>query len=255
MHSLKIDRICSHYTNRTSNIKSSLHSASSNIKKRYFNSYNRGYGNNYYNDNTGAAVYGIIGANLLIFGMWNYDQFYSYNRKFDRFMKSHFTTSIQAIKHGYLHTLVTSTFSHSSFWHLASNLMGLFFFGRTCNAAMGNVRFLQFYLFSGLVGSAAQLELNRRETYSPYGNKVILGASGAVNACIAVATCLNPRATVIILPIPVPIPMVAFAGGYLFYTIYSIKSDSGGGVAHGSHIGGLAAGAFYFVVNRLLKRI
>lgn len=68
-----------------------------------------------------TALYSLMAANVAVFVAWRGDA---------AFMRRHFTTSWDAIKAGRIHTLVTSAFSQSGTWHLFSNMLGLYFFGR-----------------------------------------------------------------------------------------------------------------------------
>lgn len=68
-----------------------------------------------------TALYGLMGANVAVFLAWRGDA---------RFMLRHFTTSWDAVREGRLHTLVLSAFSQRDTWHLISNMIGLYFFGR-----------------------------------------------------------------------------------------------------------------------------
>ncbi len=49
--------------------------------------------------------------------------------------------------------LVTSTFTHVEIWHIAFNMLALWFLGPALEAAVGRARFLAIYLGSGLTGS------------------------------------------------------------------------------------------------------
>lgn len=68
---------------------------------------------------------------------------------------------------------LTSAFTHLEVWHLAMNMLVLWFLGPQIEAALGRTRFLAVYLLAALGGSVAVL------WWSPaYGSTV--GASGAI---------------------------------------------------------------------------
>lgn len=69
--------------------------------------------------------------------------------------------------------LLTSVFAHVELLHLGFNMLALYFLGPMLEAALGRVRFLAVYLFSGLAGSALVMLLSE-----PYAQT--LGASGAI---------------------------------------------------------------------------
>ncbi len=69
--------------------------------------------------------------------------------------------------------LLTSAFAHVEIWHIAFNMLALWFLGPQLEAALGRARFLALYLVSALAGSVVVL------WFSPE-NTATLGASGAI---------------------------------------------------------------------------
>jgi membrane associated rhomboid family serine protease len=69
--------------------------------------------------------------------------------------------------------LVTSQFTHVQLWHIAGNMLALWFLGPQLEAVLGRSRFLALYLLSGLAGSVAVLWLS-----GEFG--LTVGASGAI---------------------------------------------------------------------------
>ena len=67
--------------------------------------------------------------------------------------------SLDGIKHGRLWQLITFQFMHSVPWpwHLLGNCLGLYFFGRSIEEALGRGRFLRLYFACGLLGGVLQL--------------------------------------------------------------------------------------------------
>ncbi|MCB5178112.1 rhomboid family intramembrane serine protease [Streptomyces antimicrobicus] len=80
---------------------------------------------------------------------------------------------VHGVATGEYHRLLTSVFLHQEWWHLASNMIGLWFLGGPLEAALGRARFLALYLLSGLGGSALAYVVTEP-------NVPTLGASGAV---------------------------------------------------------------------------
>ena len=66
-----------------------------------------------------------MGLNVAVFAAW-YESERDY--KLRKFMNNHFLLSNQGIKKGYLHTMVTSFFSHKDIWHLGFNLLTFYTF-------------------------------------------------------------------------------------------------------------------------------
>lgn len=75
-------------------------------------------------------------ANVLVWMGWQTDLARS-------FMPKHFLLSMESIKRGRIHTLVTCFFSHFSIGHLLTNLLVLYFFSPAAIMALGTTRFLQ----------------------------------------------------------------------------------------------------------------
>jgi len=95
-------------------------------------------------------------------------------------------------------TILTSMFLHKDFWHIFSNMLGLFFFGRIVYKMMGGWRFLIVYFVGGLVGNAVYLMLGPEVS-------IAYGASGAVYAIAGTLVVLMPNMRVSlwgIIPLP-----------------------------------------------------
>lgn len=144
-------------------------------------------------------------------------------------------------------TYVTYAFVHSSFWHLASNMLFLWVFGDNVEDAMGHVRFLLFYLLCAISGALFHGFIGETSE-SP-----LIGASGAISGVIAAYVILHPRVRVWVLvfmrvPIPLPafVPLVIWIGQQ--FVMLAIEPD--GNVSWGAHVGGIVAGALLVVVMR-----
>ncbi|MBI4283397.1 MAG: rhomboid family intramembrane serine protease [Chloroflexi bacterium] len=127
-------------------------------------------------------------------------------------------------------TIVTNLFIHAPFpaiWHVAGNMLTLYFFGSYLIQLIGERYFLIIYFVGGLVGNIFFMLLA-----SPFSTAI--GASGAVFAVGGALTVLRPKLPVFIFPIPVPIPLwVAVIGGFLIISP---------GIAWQAHLGGLLLG-------------
>lgn len=69
--------------------------------------------------------------------------------------------------------LLTSMFTHVEVWHIAFNMLALWFLGPQLEMVLGRLRFLALYLVSGLAGSVCVFWLSSEDGRT-------LGASGAV---------------------------------------------------------------------------
>jgi len=83
-------------------------------------------------------------------------------------------------------TLVTGTFLHAGWLHIAGNMVFLWAFGPRIEDAMGRVRYLMFYLIGGVVAMLAQV------AGSPSSHVPCLGASGAIAAVMGAFIVMFP---------------------------------------------------------------
>ncbi|SHJ14521.1 rhomboid family intramembrane serine protease [Wenxinia saemankumensis] len=143
-----------------------------------------------------------------------------------------------------MHTLVTSTFLHAGFWHLAGNMLFLWIYGDNMEDEFGRVGFLLFYLAGGIAASLLQWAA---EPWSPIP---VVGASGAIAAVMGGYLLLFPRARIDILLFLVvyvrtfAVPAFLVLGLWFALQIFggvNTPTDEGG-VAYWAHIGGFAAG-------------
>ena len=104
----------------------------------------------------------------------------------------------------------TYMFSHVSFWHLFSNMLGLFIFGVIVERNVGSKEFLLYYL---LTGTAAGVASYFSYLYSGSVFTVVLGASGALYAVMLLFAVLFPSAVVYvfgIIPMRAPVLVLVY---------------------------------------------
>lgn len=143
--------------------------------------------------------------------------------------------------------LFTTMFTHADFLHLAGNMWFLWIFGDNVEDRMGRVKFLLFFLLSGLVATLVHVIFNLSSAVP------VVGASGAVSGVLGAYMVLFPQARVrtfififIFIDI-VMIPAVFFIGLWIaFQVINGLLSlgAGGGGVAWFAHIGGFLFGLY-----------
>ncbi|HEX2892936.1 MAG TPA: rhomboid family intramembrane serine protease [Marmoricola sp.] len=80
---------------------------------------------------------------------------------------------VSGVADGAYWQLATSVFSHVQVWHIAFNMLALYFLGPQLEMVLGRARFLAVYLLSGLAGSTAVMWLADEHIQT-------LGASGAI---------------------------------------------------------------------------
>jgi len=141
-------------------------------------------------------------------------------------------------------TIFTSMFLHGGFLHLAGNMLYLWIFGNNVEDAMGHLRFVLFYVLSGIAAALAMAYID------PASQVPMVGASGAISGVLAAYVLLYPRARVtVIVPLgiilyPFTIAAMWVVGFWFVMQLVSAAFASPGqpGTAWWAHVGGFAAG-------------
>jgi len=144
-------------------------------------------------------------------------------------------------------TLLTSMFMHGGLAHIFGNMLYLWVFGDNLEHALGRLRFLLFYLLTGLLAGLAHVFA----TVATGGNMLIpaLGASGAISGVLGGYILLYPKRQVRVWTGRGVAVMPAFVSLGLWF-VFQLVSGLGmlgsgaqaGGVAYAAHIGGFVAG-------------
>ena len=149
-------------------------------------------------------------------------------------------------------TIFTSMFMHGGWFHVGGNMLYLGIFGNNIEDTLGHVRYLLFYLASGVAASLAQVAIG------PNSDVPMIGASGAVSGVLGAYLLLFPHAhvtTLIILGFffrVVKIPALVVLGFWIVLQLLNGLGSFGarGGVAFFAHIGGFLAGMGLLFVLR-----
>ncbi|KAK4750463.1 hypothetical protein SAY87_003945 [Trapa incisa] len=189
---------------------------------------------------TDNVVLGLVAANVVVFLLWQVA---------DRgFMMRNFMISVDNIRKGYLHTMVTHAFSHMSIGHIVSNMLGLYFFGQHIGRVFGPEFLLKLY-FAGAIGGAIFFLVYHAFSDSKYKGLFTvdpsripgLGASGAVNAIMLLDIFLFPKSTLMfefIIPVPAILLGIYIIGKDMLRVIEGDPEVSGA-----AHLGGAAVAA------------
>lgn len=144
-------------------------------------------------------------------------------------------------------TLLTSMFLHGNLLHLVGNMLFLWIFGDNLEDALGRVRYLLFYLCSGLIAALSHIlvSLGEPARYIP-----TLGASGAVSGVLGGYIYLFPRSQVtgILVRFLVTLPASWALGIWFAYQLVMALLDAGGGVAYMAHVGGFVGGLLLVIL-------
>src|SRR6266536_3290659 len=143
-------------------------------------------------------------------------------------------------------SVFVAMFLHGGWLHIGGNMLFLWVFGNNVEDKIGRIPYLLFYLFCGVVASAAQILV---DPSSPIPN---LGASGAIAGVLGAYLVMFPRRRVYSL-VPIvfiftllPLPAIVVLGFWFVLQFFSgvttVANHLNGGVAYFAHIGGFAAG-------------
>jgi len=138
-------------------------------------------------------------------------------------------------------------FMHGGWMHILGNMVFLWAFGPEVEDAMGPLRYLAFYLLSGLVASVAQIAT------MPGSTVPTLGASGAIAGVMGAFLITYPGDQVKTLLVfgwfirITFIPAALLIGFWflvqLFNQVGAVADVQSGGVAYMAHVGGFIFGA------------
>jgi len=185
---------------------------------------------------------GLIFVNVLIF-LWQRfalpDNASEMVYKYYGFVPREFMTSLitrwDLLPYNAL-TLFSSMFLHGSFLHLAGNMLYFWIFGNNIEDAFGHMRFIPFYISSGLVAAVVQF------FYDPTSGVPMIGASGAISGILGAYLVLFPYARIktLVFFFVVDLPAVVLLTIWFFVQIY--YSTAMEGIAWYAHIGGFIFG-------------
>jgi len=160
----------------------------------------------------------------------------------------------RVVKHFEIWRLLTAAFCHSTgtIWHLAWNMLIVFFFGPQIERLYGRRDFLAFYLTVAVVANAAFCAVPYIFGGSPY--TYVLGASGCGMALIVLCALYFPNQTVIFFFIPMPLWLLG-ALLVLGDVVGALNPRTGGPIAYSVHLAGAGLGALYRFVDLRLTTI
>lgn len=160
---------------------------------------------------------------------------------------------------GNQYTFFTNMFLHGGWVHFIGNMWILYIFGDNVEDRMGRIRYLFFYIITGLIAGFTHYMLYRSSTAPA------IGASGAISGVMAAYMFLFPRSKILsfvpvfFLPLLIPIPAFIFVAiwfiGQLFSGTYHLLfSPTATGIAFWAHIGGFLGGLILYRLFLLPKR-
>ena len=147
-----------------------------------------------------------------------------------------------------LSTPITSLFLHGGLAHLLSNMWFLHVFGDNVEDALGRIRFVRVYLFTGVVAVLAHVVIQ------PDSRLPLVGASGAISGVLGAYVLLFPRARVVTFFFLFFFELPAFFFILLWFALQvfsgcgSLSSTETSGIAFFAHVGGFLAGVAFMLV-------
>ena len=147
-------------------------------------------------------------------------------------------------------SVLYSMFLHEGIFHIASNLLILWVFGRVIEDMLGHFTYLFVYLAGGIVATLTFV-------YTHYHSVTpALGASGAIAAVMGVAVVLNPNAKLLTL-LQTSGTQVAYMPAWsvlgLFFASQFFYGNNS--VAWQAHVGGMIFGALFGLGILLVRRL
>ena len=150
--------------------------------------------------------------------------------------------------------IFSSMFLHGGWFHIISNMWVLLIFGDNVEAVLGGIRYLIFYLLSGVAAGLLQ-------TYVlPSSTIPMIGASGAVAGVLGAYLVLFPRSRIAslvpilfiftIVEIPATLFLIFWFVSQLYSGLFAVQGSGGSGIAWWAHIGGFAFGVLMVLLFR-----
>ena len=142
--------------------------------------------------------------------------------------------------------LFSSMFLHGGLLHLGGNMLFLWVFGNNIEDHMGPIKYLVFYLFSGLAASGAHI------LFQPDSTVPVVGASGAIAGVMGAYLIWFPNAQIKTLLIYFFIFIRDISAKWLlgFWFVLQFFTNANEGVAWVAHVGGFIFGVLVALLIR-----
>ena len=141
-------------------------------------------------------------------------------------------------------SIFTSMFLHGGWMHIIGNMTYLYIFGDNIEERLGKLKFIIFYLVTGIVAAFSQAIIDPTSTIP------MIGASGAIAGVLGGYLVLYPKANIkvlfwfIIFIKVIRIRAFIVLGGWIIIQFISFNGTdvNSSGVAYAAHIGGFISG-------------
>ena len=152
-------------------------------------------------------------------------------------------------------TIFSSMFIHGGLMHFAGNVMFLWVFGNNIEDRLGHLKYLLFYLLTGVIATLSHLAID------PHSQTPLVGASGAISGVMGAYLLMYPynhiKALVIFFFITVvQLQAVYFLGFWFLLQVLNALGTLGiseqVNVAFLAHVGGFLSGVVVMGAHKLL---
>jgi membrane associated rhomboid family serine protease len=150
--------------------------------------------------------------------------------------------------------LVTYMFLHGNLSHILFNMLSLWMFGTELERTWGTPAFVRYYFATGIGAGLTTVLFSLfpfAATAHLYATTTI-GASGAIFALLLAYGLIFPNRTILLVIFPIPAKYFVMIVGAI--VLLQAADDAGGGIAHITHLGGLAAG-YLLLRGRRLRQL
>jgi membrane associated rhomboid family serine protease len=147
------------------------------------------------------------------------------------------------VLHGQVWQVVTYMFLHGGVGHIFFNMLALWMFGTELERMWGTRFFVRYYFATGIAAAVTTIAFS----ILPFAfnqslfSAPTIGASGAIYGVLLAYGLTFPDRLILLFmlfPVQAKYAVMIFGGIELFLSV----GDAGGGIAHITHLGGLAAG-------------
>ncbi len=177
------------------------------------------------------------------------------NREWGGLVESAMSLIPLLVLRGWVFELLTYSFLHAGFWHLAGNMFGLWMFGSQLEVDWGYKKFLEFYFFCVIGAALTTIAVSYTGLGGITPGTPTEGASGGVLGILMAYGLIYGDNEIMLFPIPIRIRAKYFVVALALLTLMGAlgaASRQGESVAYVAHLGGLLFGFLYvkFVPRR-----
>jgi len=170
----------------------------------------------------------------------------------NRFVTLHGAIPALILQGQNLSSIFGSMFLHGGWLHIIGNMFFLWVFGDNIEDFLGPVRYILFYLLSGVAACYSYILFSGNYPYMP-----MIGASGAISGVMGAYIYFFPRVPIVtLIPLGIfsrVIPLPAWIYLLIWFGSQFLIAPSEG-VAVQAHVGGFLAGVALAIIFSLGKR-